>query len=236
MSPEACSDSPTATRSASRPSSRRLPEIIESYGPDGPARPARPADLAGHRRYPDGARGRRRHVGRAGEGCADGGILRTAGPGPLPVVARFAREQPRTGDDLPQRLPRDGRGQVVAGRDRDRLEGLRREHAGHTDRAARRAQRRRSGRRGSVAGRDDARTPDRARGQRADHVRGAVGAGRRRADDLPGALRERCESQRTIYRSEWIGTLSDRAGQAAEDWIARGWDDCLHVLDLLDLL
>jgi ADP-ribosylglycohydrolase len=52
--------------------------------------------------------------------------------------------------------------------------------------------------------------------------------------DLPGMLRDRCESQRTVYRGEWISTLSDRAGQDAVEWIARGWDDCLHVLDLLD--
>jgi ADP-ribosylglycohydrolase len=52
--------------------------------------------------------------------------------------------------------------------------------------------------------------------------------------DLPGLLRDRCASQRTIYRDDWISTLSDRAGQDSTEWIARGWDDCLHVLDLLD--
>jgi ADP-ribosylglycohydrolase len=53
--------------------------------------------------------------------------------------------------------------------------------------------------------------------------------------DLPRRLRDRCISQRTIYRAEWIGTLSDRAHQAPADYIARGWDECLAVLDRLDL-
>jgi ADP-ribosylglycohydrolase len=52
--------------------------------------------------------------------------------------------------------------------------------------------------------------------------------------DLPPMLRDRCESQRTVYRSDWLSTLSDRSGPDAGEWIASGWDDCLHVLDLLD--
>lgn len=53
--------------------------------------------------------------------------------------------------------------------------------------------------------------------------------------DLPAKLRDRCETQRTNYRADWIGTLSDRSEPDPAEWIAWGWDDCLHVLDLLDL-
>ncbi|HEY1486647.1 MAG TPA: ADP-ribosylglycohydrolase family protein [Micromonosporaceae bacterium] len=53
--------------------------------------------------------------------------------------------------------------------------------------------------------------------------------------ELPRRLRDRCISQRTIYRSEWLGTLSERAQQEPADFIARGWDECLAVLDRLDL-
>ncbi|MFF5228787.1 ADP-ribosylglycohydrolase family protein [Dactylosporangium sp. NPDC000521] len=52
---------------------------------------------------------------------------------------------------------------------------------------------------------------------------------------LPAALRDRCESQRTIYRSDWLGTLWQQpAVSSPEQFISRGWDECLDVLDRLD--
>jgi ADP-ribosylglycohydrolase len=54
--------------------------------------------------------------------------------------------------------------------------------------------------------------------------------------DLPTLLRARCESQRTLYRADWLGTLWQRAGDpSSAEWIARGWDECLAVLDDLDV-
>lgn len=53
---------------------------------------------------------------------------------------------------------------------------------------------------------------------------------------MPAALRDRCRSQRTTYRGEWLGTLWQRPGVASpEDFISRGWDECVEVLDRLDL-
>jgi ADP-ribosylglycohydrolase len=53
--------------------------------------------------------------------------------------------------------------------------------------------------------------------------------------DLPAALRDRCHSQRTTYHRRWLGDLWQRSGSASpEDFIARGWDECLHALDDLD--
>jgi ADP-ribosylglycohydrolase len=52
--------------------------------------------------------------------------------------------------------------------------------------------------------------------------------------ELPDRLRERCHGQRGVYRSEWLGRLHERAGQEASDFSARGWDECLDVLDRLD--
>lgn len=50
--------------------------------------------------------------------------------------------------------------------------------------------------------------------------------------DLLAALRERCDEQRKIYRSEWLGTLWQRSGAACpEDFIAVGWDECAAALD-----
>jgi ADP-ribosylglycohydrolase len=53
--------------------------------------------------------------------------------------------------------------------------------------------------------------------------------------DLPARLRERAEDQRAIYRDDWLGDLWKRTQEPApSQWIARGWDDCLQVLDRLD--
>ncbi|MEU5987689.1 ADP-ribosylglycohydrolase family protein [Spirillospora sp. NPDC047418] len=53
--------------------------------------------------------------------------------------------------------------------------------------------------------------------------------------DLPGALRARCHDQRTAYHGRWLGDLWQQPGMdAPETFIARGWDECLAVLDRLD--
>lgn len=53
--------------------------------------------------------------------------------------------------------------------------------------------------------------------------------------DLPAALRDRCHDQRAVYHERWLGTLWQRPGMdAPETFIARGWDECLAVLDRLD--
>ncbi|WP_243712643.1 ADP-ribosylglycohydrolase family protein [Actinomadura sp. 6K520] len=53
--------------------------------------------------------------------------------------------------------------------------------------------------------------------------------------DLPAALRARCHEQRTVYHGRWLGELWQRPGMdAPETFIARGWDECLAVLDRLD--
>jgi ADP-ribosylglycohydrolase len=52
--------------------------------------------------------------------------------------------------------------------------------------------------------------------------------------DLTAALRERCAEQRTTYREEWLADLWARPGVSEpEDFIARGWDECAAVLDVL---
>ncbi|TDD88957.1 ADP-ribosylglycohydrolase family protein [Actinomadura rubrisoli] len=53
--------------------------------------------------------------------------------------------------------------------------------------------------------------------------------------DLPGALRDHCHSQRTTYHERWLGGLWQRPGvDDPAAFIARGWDECLGVLDRLD--
>ncbi|MBL7260703.1 ADP-ribosylglycohydrolase family protein [Paractinoplanes lichenicola] len=50
--------------------------------------------------------------------------------------------------------------------------------------------------------------------------------------DLLAALRERADSQRKIYREEWLGDLWQRSGATTpEDFIARGWDETAAALD-----
>lgn len=60
-------------------------------------------------------------------------------------------------------------------------------------------------------------------------------------DGLPGRLRAYAQSQRTVYHADWLGPLWQRAdvgarfiAPSAEEFIARGWDECLAVLDRLD--
>ncbi len=54
--------------------------------------------------------------------------------------------------------------------------------------------------------------------------------------EVPGLLRQRCHDQRTNYRHEWLGPLWQRPGMDDPgQFIARGWDECLAVLDLLDI-
>ncbi|WUL96075.1 ADP-ribosylglycohydrolase family protein [Streptomyces caniferus] len=53
--------------------------------------------------------------------------------------------------------------------------------------------------------------------------------------ELPGLLRAYAEDHRTVYREDWLGDLWRRSQDpSAEAFIARGWDDCLGVLDRLD--
>jgi len=52
---------------------------------------------------------------------------------------------------------------------------------------------------------------------------------------LPQALRDYALSQRTVYHAAWLGDLWKRpAATSPEDFIARGWDECLGILDRLD--
>ena len=53
--------------------------------------------------------------------------------------------------------------------------------------------------------------------------------------DLPGALRARAEQQREVYHHGWLGELWRRSHDTSpERFMARGWDECLGVLDRLD--
>jgi ADP-ribosylglycohydrolase len=52
---------------------------------------------------------------------------------------------------------------------------------------------------------------------------------------LVQALRNYAESQRTVYHAEWLGELWQRQGvESPEEFIARGWEECLGVLDRLE--
>ncbi|WP_431357721.1 ADP-ribosylglycohydrolase family protein [Streptomyces lydicus] len=53
--------------------------------------------------------------------------------------------------------------------------------------------------------------------------------------ELPGRLRAYAEDHRTVYPEDWLGDLW-RRGQdpSATAFAARGWDECLGVLDRLD--
>jgi ADP-ribosylglycohydrolase len=52
--------------------------------------------------------------------------------------------------------------------------------------------------------------------------------------EVPGLLTERAHQQRLVYRSDWLGDLWQRPGVASpEEFVARGWDECLAVLDRL---
>lgn len=53
--------------------------------------------------------------------------------------------------------------------------------------------------------------------------------------DVPGALRERAMRQREVYHEAWLGDLWQRSHDASpEQFIARGWDECLAALARLD--
>lgn len=53
--------------------------------------------------------------------------------------------------------------------------------------------------------------------------------------DLPKTLREYALSQREIYHGDWLGTLWQRPMvDTPEEFIARGWDECLGSLAALD--
>ncbi|MCX4474038.1 ADP-ribosylglycohydrolase family protein [Micromonospora sp. NBC_01655] len=53
--------------------------------------------------------------------------------------------------------------------------------------------------------------------------------------ELPALLAERARGQRRVYRADWLGDLWQRPGvDSPEDFIARGWDECLAVLGRLN--
>ncbi|WP_250032057.1 ADP-ribosylglycohydrolase family protein [Paractinoplanes maris] len=57
-------------------------------------------------------------------------------------------------------------------------------------------------------------------------------AGGLKPRDLLAALRERADSQRTVYREAWLGDLWKRStATTAEAFIARGWDETAAALD-----
>jgi ADP-ribosylglycohydrolase len=52
---------------------------------------------------------------------------------------------------------------------------------------------------------------------------------------LPDHLRAYAQGQRTTYDADWLGSLWQRAGVSSpEEFIARGWDECLEVLGRLE--
>ncbi|MFD9814987.1 ADP-ribosylglycohydrolase family protein [Streptomyces sp. NPDC059080] len=54
-------------------------------------------------------------------------------------------------------------------------------------------------------------------------------------DRLTALLREYAHASRTAYQEDWLGDLWRRSGDATpQAYLARGWDDCLAVLDRLD--
>ena len=53
---------------------------------------------------------------------------------------------------------------------------------------------------------------------------------------LPQRLRAYALSQRTYYHEAWLGDLWSQVASipSPEEYIARGWDECLHVLDRIE--
>ncbi|MBD1891584.1 ADP-ribosylglycohydrolase family protein [Coleofasciculus sp. FACHB-SPT9] len=52
---------------------------------------------------------------------------------------------------------------------------------------------------------------------------------------LPSRLRAYAEEQRSIYHANWLGLLWQRPSiNTPEEFISRGWDECLSILDRLD--
>lgn len=66
------------------------------------------------------------------------------------------------------------------------------------------------------------------------HAVAQLAAGRE-PSSLVGALKDYALSQREVYHSAWLGELWRQPGFAApEEFIARGWDECVVALDRLD--
>jgi ADP-ribosylglycohydrolase len=60
-------------------------------------------------------------------------------------------------------------------------------------------------------------------------------AGGHPTEDLPVWLHRYAESQRQVYHAEWLGSLWERQGSTSpQEFIARGWEECLVVLNRLD--
>jgi ADP-ribosylglycohydrolase len=56
-----------------------------------------------------------------------------------------------------------------------------------------------------------------------------------RPGDVSRSLRAYAESQRTVYHGIYLGSLWEQPGVSSpEEFIARGWEECLAVLDRLD--
>ncbi|MBD1895017.1 ADP-ribosylglycohydrolase family protein [Coleofasciculus sp. FACHB-129] len=54
-------------------------------------------------------------------------------------------------------------------------------------------------------------------------------------EGLPSRLRAYAEEQRSIYHADWLGLLWERPSiNTPEEFITRGWDECLSILDRLD--
>lgn len=52
---------------------------------------------------------------------------------------------------------------------------------------------------------------------------------------LMEVIRGYARSQRTVYHADWLGELWQRPGvESPEEFMARGWEECLGVLDRLD--
>ena len=52
--------------------------------------------------------------------------------------------------------------------------------------------------------------------------------------DLPRLLRDRCQSERLVYREQWLGGLWRQAGDVQPAaFSARGWDECRSAIDRL---
>jgi ADP-ribosylglycohydrolase len=52
---------------------------------------------------------------------------------------------------------------------------------------------------------------------------------------LPAALRSWAHDHRAVYHQRWLGDLwKGPYATTPQDWIARGWDECLAALDRLD--
>jgi ADP-ribosylglycohydrolase len=53
--------------------------------------------------------------------------------------------------------------------------------------------------------------------------------------ELPAQLRNYAHQQRTIYHHDWLGNLWQRPyTKTPQEFISRGWDECLEILDRLD--